>query len=447
MKQQTTSMRSDAIDIFQAGLMAVAPVAAIKAVCSLEGEVLTIDNRKYDLGHYDDIVVIGAGKAGATMALAVEDILGPRISKGLVVVKYEHIEELQTIELVEAGHPVPDENGINAAARIMQMAEEATERTLLICLISGGGSALLPQPVGGVTLADKQETTKALLACGATIHEINSIRKHLSVIKGGGLARAAYPATVTTLILSDVVGDDLDTIASGPCVPDSRTFEDCFAVLHKYDIVEQIPAAVLDWLRAGVEGRAAETPKAGEPCFEKTSNVIVASNFNGLMYARQKAEALGYKTLVLSSMIEGETREVAANHVAIAKEVVKNGYPVAAPACILTGGETTVTIKGRGKGGRNQEFALASAIKLDGMENVVVLCAGTDGNDGPTDAAGGVVDGTTLARAAQAGLDARRYLDDNDAYPFLEKVDDLLKTGPTNTNVMDIRVVLIGTPE
>ena len=436
-------IRENAIDIFQAGLRAVAPGAAIKKFCQLDGETLIVDGQKYELSKYPSIFIIGAGKAGASMAKAVEDILGDRITAGLITVKYDHLEDLKRVKIQEAGHPVPDQNGLDGAQAIYQLASTADTGTLVICLISGGGSALLPLPVAGVTLEDKQQTTRVLLACGATIHEINAVRKHLSLIKGGGLAKAVYPATLITLILSDVVGDDLDSIASGPCVPDSKTFSDCMAIFAKYSIETEVPSRVLEYIESGIAGQVPETPKVGQEPFKNTQNVIVASNFNALLKAKEKAEDLGYNTLLLSSMLEGETREVAANHIAIAREIQKHGYPLQTPACILSGGETTVKIRGSGKGGRNQEFALAAAVKMAGMSHTTVLSAGTDGSDGPTDAAGAIVDDTTLHRSKEAGLLAQQYLDNNDAYNFFDRLNDLYKTGPTNTNVMDLRIVLI----
>jgi len=433
-----------AIDIFQAGLQAVAPGAAIKVFCQLEGNTLTVSGCHYDLDRFEQIFVLGGGKAGASMARAIEEILGERISAGIITVKYDHLEELSNIKIQQAGHPVPDRNGLDGARAIYQLAESATYKTLVICLISGGGSALIPLPVSGITLEDKQETTKALLACGANIHEINTIRKHLSAIKGGGLAKAVYPATLITLILSDVVGDDLDSIASGPCVPDSTLFIDCQSILEKYSIKDAVPSTVLQYIEAGIAGKVAETPKVGDNFFKKTQNVIVASNFNALLKAKEKATALGYNTLLLSSMIEGETRVVAANHVAIAREIQIHSQPLQRPACILSGGETTVKLCGAGKGGRSQEFTLAAAIKMAGMKNVTVLCAGTDGSDGPTDAAGALADETTVERAKTAGLDPQQHLEHNDSYNFFDRLGDLYKTGPTNTNVMDLRIILVG---
>lgn len=443
MDARFVQQRLHAEAIFRAGLQAVDPAAAIHRACRRDGEILTVDGIPYDLRRFKKILVLGAGKAGASMAGAFEELLGERITAGLVTVKYGHTAPLERIELREAGHPVPDERGLDAAREIHRLAASADRETLVIGLISGGGSALLPLPVDGVSLADKQETTRVLLACGATIHQINAIRKHLSQIKGGGLARAVYPGTLVTLILSDVVGDDLDSIASGPCVPDSRTFADCQAILEEYAIVERVPVSVSDYIRAGVAGKVPETPKADEEFFRATRNLVVASNLDALRAAQDKALDLGYQTLLLSSRMEGETRELAATHMAIAREIELHDLPLTKPACLLSGGETTVRIQGSGKGGRNQEFVLAAALHGLGMEGCVVLSAGTDGTDGPTDAAGALADSATLQRAAALGLDPHAFLADNDSYRFFERLDDLLKTGPTRTNVMDVRIILV----
>lgn len=302
----------------------------------------------------------------------------------------------------------------------------------------------MPAPVQGITLAQKQEVTKLLLTCGATIHEINAIRKHISAIKGGGLARAAAPATLITLILSDVIGDPLDTIASGPTVPDSQTFADCFTILRKYDIEDQIPAPVLQRLQQGAQGEIPDTPKEGDPIFAKVQNLIIASNILAARAAAEKAVDLQYQTMILSTYVEGETREVAKVHTAIIKEILHTGHPLQTPACIISGGETTVTIQGKGMGGRNQEFVLATVRDIAGFPNVVVLSAGTDGTDGPTDAAGAIADGQTLEQAASLSLDPLDFLKRNDSYHFFAALKDLLKTGPTNTNVMDLRILLVG---
>jgi len=432
------------IKIFQAGLRAVEPAAAVHKYCRLNGDVFSVDGFDYDLGKFEKIIVLGGGKAAAPMAKAIEEVLGDRIYGGMIIVKYGHLETLQKIAIREAGHPIPDQNGLNGALELYRLACEADEKTLVICLISGGGSALMPLPVSGLTLEDKQEATRLLLASGATIEEMNVIRKHLSVIKGGGLVRAVFPATLVTLILSDVVGDCLDSIASGPCVADTSTFGSCKAILEKYAIKTKLPVAVVQYIESGAAGDVPETLKPGEAFLKQSQHVIIARNFDALLQAKVKAEEDGYTTLLLSSTFAGESRELAAYHVAIAREIEKHGYPLSPPACILSGGETTVKLHGRGKGGRNQEFALAAAIKMAGLNNCAVLCAGTDGTDGPTDAAGALVDETTVQRAEALFIDPQEYLDNNDSYHFFDKLDDLYKIGPTNTNVMDLRIVLVG---
>ena len=435
--------RNDAIAIFEKGVEAVAPDAAVRRNCRRDDNLLTIGRQSFPLDLYRQVLVVGAGKATAPMAAALEDLLGDQLTGGIITVKYEHTAKLSKIETVEAGHPVPDANGELGSQKILDVANAAGEEDLLICLISGGGSALLPRTVAGVSLADKQDTTRILLACGATIHEINTLRKHLSVIKGGQLASAAAPATVVSLILSDVVGDDLDVIASGPTVADHSTFADCLHILARYDIADQLPKSVYDHLVKGSNGRVPETPKANDPVFEKTSHLVIGSNIGALLAAEKEAVRRGYTTLVLSWMMEGEPADVAGVHAAIAREIMKSGHPVPAPACILSGGETTVTLRGKGLGGRNQEFALCAAADIAGDRLVVMLSGGTDGNDGPTDAAGAIVDNTTAARAAAAKVSVAEHLANNDAYHFFQALGDLLITGPTNTNVMDLRIILI----
>ena len=436
-------MKKDARNIFWAGVQEVEAEAAVRRHCKVQGNRLTVDKRVYDLRAFQNTYVIGAGKAGASMAKALEDMIGEKITAGLINVKYGHLADLRRVKLIEAGHPVPDEPGEAGARAIFDMASRAQRQDLIICLISGGGSALLPLPVEGVSLGDKQDTTKILLACGATIHEINAIRKHISMVKGGGLARAGHPATLISLVLSDVIGDDLDVIASGPTEPDPSGFEDCIKILEKYGIRDKVPERVLGHIQKGLAGKVAENPKPGDPVFATAQSAIVGSNIECILAAQKKARDLGYRTLVLSTMVEGETREVAQVHASIAKEILKSGHPVSPPACVLSGGETTVTIQGRGLGGRNQEFVLAAAISLSGWKQVVVLSGGTDGTDGPTDAAGAVADGMTAQRAQTLGLDPAAFLSNNDSYHFFEKLGDLVKTGPTNTNVMDLRIMLV----
>ena len=444
MKSNTGKMREHALQIFQAGLQAVDPVEAIKRHTRLEKDLLYIGDRQFNLKDYDRILVVGAGKAAAPMARTVEALLGDRISDGVVVVKDEHGLPLEKIKVCEASHPVPDKRGVKGTEEILSLVEGAGERDLIICLISGGGSALLIAPVEGISLEDKQNATKLLLACGATIHEINTVRKHLSRAKGGRFAQMANPATITSLILSDVVGDDLDVIASGPTVPDSSTFKDAAQILKGYGIWDQLASSVRNHIEKGSSGQIEDTPKSDNPAFRQCSQVLVGTNLHALKAAGKSAERLGYRPLILSSKVEGEAREVAKFYTAIAKEILESAHPMEPPVCVLAGGETTVTLQGDGRGGRNQEFALAAALAIEGLDNVIVLSGGTDGTDGPTDAAGAIADGTTVARARESGLDPKDFLQRNDSYNFFQKLDDLVVTGPTRTNVMDLYMLVVG---
>ena len=425
----TNLLRRHALSIFRAALEAASPAGAV---------IRYLERRNFD--RYENIFVLGSGKAGASMAQAAERVLGRRITAGLINVKDSNTARLRRIELNPSGHPVPDERGVAGAERIAALAEAAGPRDLVLCLISGGASALMPAPAPPITLEEKQAVTRLLLACGANIHEINCIRKHISRMKGGQLARLAAPATVEALLLSDVIGDDTGVIGSGPAAPDDSTFADAAAILEKYGIAERAPTSIRERIAAGLCGDIPETPKAGDPLFRRVRNTVIGSNRLALDAAARRARALGFRTLVLASEIEGETREIARVHAAIARQIVKTGEPVRPPACIITGGETTVTLKGSGLGGRNQEFALAAAIDIAGLPNTVIFSAGTDGSDGPTDAAGALADGKTLAR----NPDARVFLDANDSYHYFESLGDLIKTGPTNTNVMDVRLILVG---
>ena len=423
------TLRRQAAPIFRAALRAADPHDAVTRYLA-----------RRDYSRFHHVYVIGAGKAGASMARAAERALGRTIAGGLVNVKYGHVAKLRRIELNECGHPVPDERGVAGAERIAEIASAAGAGDLVLCLISGGASALLPLPAPPVTLAEKQEVTRLLLASGADIHEINALRKHMSAIKGGQLARLAWPAKVEALLVSDVIGDNLDVIGSGPAAPDPSTFLDAAGVLDRYGIRDKVPAAVRARIDQGVAGAIDETPKPGDRLFARVRNTVVGGNRLALDAAARHARQLGFHTLVLSSTIAGETREIARMHAAIAREAAECGRPVKPPACIITGGETTVTLRGGGLGGRNQEFALAAALDIAGLDDVVVFSAGTDGTDGPTDAAGAIADGDTLRRKP----DARRYLDANDSYHYFESLGDLVITGPTNTNVADVRILLIG---
>lgn len=437
------TLRKTALSIFRAALDAADPYEAILRHVRVEDDVLIVGKKRYPLSRFQRVLVTGGGKASAQMARAVEKLLGRRISAGLLNTKYGHVTKLKRIELHECGHPVPDEAGVEGARRIAEIAASATADDLVICLISGGASALTPAPIPPITLAEKQAATRLLLASGANIQEINAVRKHISVLKGGQLARLAHPATVVALLLSDVIGDPLDVIGSGPAAPDPSTFADARSVFDKYGIWQQAPAPVRDRIEAGMRGEVPDTPKPGDPVFERTQNLVVGSNRLAVDAAARKAAELGFKPLVLSTFIEGETRDVARMHAAIARQVHATGQPARKPLAIISGGETTVTLKGSGKGGRNQEFALAAAIDIAGLPDTLVLSGGTDGTDGPTDAAGAIADGSTIARAAKLELSAPAYLAANDSYHFFEKLGDLLITGPTNTNVMDLRLILI----
>jgi len=434
-------LRRQAVAIFRAALAAADPVAATLRHVRLVNGVLVAGRTRYPLRGIRKIHVIGGGKAGAAMARAIENLDVPKALRGdsFVNVKDGNRARLRWIQLNECGHPVPDQRGVRGAERIAEIATSAGPDDLVLCLVSGGASALLPFPAPPITLEEKQAATRLLLASGANIHEINTVRKHISLIKGGQLARMAYPARVLSLILSDVTGDDLDVIGSGLTAPDASTFAGAKAVLAKYGILGSVPASVHERLESGARGEIRETPKPGDPAFARTQNLIVGSNRLAVEAAAAHARELGFNAMILSTMVEGETREIARMHAAIAKEIARYGRPVAPPACVITGGETTVTLRGDGLGGRNQEFVLAAAIDLAGIEGVVVLSGGTDGTDGPTPAAGAIADGQTLAREPGAP----KFLAANDSYHFFEKLNDLLITGPTNTNVADVRVLLV----
>jgi glycerate 2-kinase len=430
------TLRKHARAIFDAALAAADPSRAVERHLA-----------RIDFGRFQHVYVLGAGKAGAAMVRACERVLDGRIAAGLVNVKYGHLAATYRVELNECGHPEPDERGMNGAQRIAAFAAEAQRNDLVLCLISGGASALLPLPASPITLDEKRELTRLLLAAGADIHEMNAVRKHLSRIKGGELARLAAPARVESLLLSDVVGDNLDVIGSGPTAPDASTFADAAAVLKRYGIWRRAPKAVRARIECGLRGAIPETPKPGDKVFRRVRNTVIGSNRLALTAAAGRARELGYRPLILSSEIVGETREIARMHAAILREAAHTGHPVKPPACIISGGETTVTLthKGAGPGGlggRNQEFALAAAIDLAGLPNAVVFSAGTDGTDGPTDAAGAIADGSTLARNPEGRL----YLDNHDSYHYFESIGDLVKTGPTHTNVMDVRIMLLGAP-
>ena len=431
--------------IFDAALAAVDPCHAVRNAVRLEDGHLLIGGAPYDLSAFDRIVVVGAGKGTARMALAVEELLGDRISQGLVIVKEGHRAQLGIVEQVESTHPVPGEAGAAGTSRVLEMLRDADERTLVICLLSGGASE--SRNWSGLHLQDKQQATSLLLKAGADIGELNAVRKHLSAIKGGRLAQAAFPARVATLILSDVIGDRLDVIASGPTAPDESSFGDAWAVIEKYGLQEELPGRVREFLERGLAGREAETVKAGDPCFDRTQNIVVGGIGQALAAAAEKARQLDFATEVVQADLQGEARN-AAGMLARRAHGELAAMRAGERRCLLWGGETTVTVHGGGKGGRNQELALAFTLEIDGMRGVSLLSAGTDGTDGPTDAAGALVDGGAAARARSHGLDPLTYLENNDSYRFFHRLDELsgghshLVTGPTGTNVMDLQIVL-----
>lgn len=440
-------LRSAAQEIVQAALGAVNPATAVARALRREGETLFVGDRPYDLTALERVVVVGAGKAGAGMAAAVEAFLGDRAT-GWVNVRYgyEPAHPLARIHIHPAGHPIPDNAGLEGTRQILALVDSLTPRDLALVLISGGASALLEEPVPGVSLDDLQRLNDLLLRSGATIQEINAVRKHLSRVKGGRLARRIVQrgARAAVLILSDVVGSPLDAIGSGPCVPDPTTFADAWAVLERYGLVEAVPPAVRSYLERGRRGEEAETPKPGDPLFADVHTLIVADNRTAAEAAVERAQALGFHAVLLTTYLEGEAREVGRVLAALAKEEARYGRPVPLPACLVLGGETTVTVRGAGRGGRNQEVALGAALALEGWENVLVATLATDGTDGPTDAAGALADGGTVPRARALGLDPADHLARNDAYPLFAALGDLIVTGPTGTNVNDLAFILVG---
>ena len=433
--------RRQIVAILEAALDAVEPGAAVRCALQREGEMLWVGGTAYSLAAWEHIYVVGAGKAGAPMARAVEEILGERLTAGQVNVKYGHTMPTRAVVLHEAGHPIPDEAGLAGGEAIAALLESVGQNDLVLCLISGGGSALMSLPVEGISLADMRILTDALLRKGATINEINAIRKHLERMKGGNLSRLAYPAQVISLILSDVVGSPLDVIASGPTVPDGSTFAEAYGLLERYGLVSEVPPAISIHLQRGARGEIADTPKAGDPVLARTRNLIIASNDVAASAAERCAQEMGFHTLVLTTYLEGEAREAAKVLAAVAREVVSSGRPVPRPACLISGGETTVTVRGHGKGGRNQEMALMAAMRIQGLDDVAIVCLATDGSDGPTDASGALADGRTLQRASALGLDAWACLQENDSYTYFAALSDLLLTGPTHTNVNDLALI------
>jgi len=429
----SSDRRAVALDCLAAGIAAAHPRRVVRDSLAVDGDVLRVDGTTYDLGAFSEVIVLGGGKAAAQVATALEDVLGDRLDGGVVVTNAP--EATERVAVRPGDHPVPSAAGVESTRELMGRAEAAGEGTLVLGVITGGGSALLPAPAEGIGIDALCETTDALLASGATIHEINAVRKHLSALKGGRLAELAAPATVVALVLSDVVGDDLDVIASGPFVPDPSTYDDALAVVERYHL--EAPDAVDRRLERGVAGELSETPSADDPAFDRVDHHVLADGFTALAAARDRVREAGYEPSILSSRIRGESIEAATTAAAIAEEVRATGNPVEPPAVVLSGGETTVTVRGDGTGGPNQEFALAGAVEAD-AEGVTVAAVDTDGIDGPTDAAGAVVDAS-----AATDDEFRDALTEHDVYPVLDGRGWLIRTGKTGTNVNDLRAVVI----
>ena len=423
-------------------LLELAPERCLARAVHREGQRLRAGPYRYDLSRLRRVVAVGFGKAAARMARGLEELLGDRLDEGLVITAPGYAVPTRIVEVAEAGHPLPDARTLGASARLLQLVQDLSPQDLLIVLVSGGGSALFELPASDLTLEDLGRVTELLLRAGATIHELNAVRKHLSLVKGGQLARLAQPARILTLVLSDVPGDDLSTIASGPTAPDPTTFAQAVEVLRARGVWEAMPQAVRERLWAGAEGRVPETPKPGDPCFARVRHVVVGSGRTALVLAQRFGKRLGLRTAVLTGTLRGEAREVGRVFAALAEEERRFGRPVRPPALLLAAGETTVTVRGKGRGGRNQELALAFALEIRGLPGVALLSLATDGKNGPTDAAGALVDGTTCERIEQAGLSPQEKLAENDSYTALAAAGDLLRTGPTGTNVADL--VMLG---
>jgi glycerate 2-kinase len=431
----------DAIDIFTAAVKSVQPEVLLPAFLKMENEFIVIGEESFPVSSFRNIYVIGAGKAAAAMAAETEKIIGPYITDGIVVTKYHHAIPCKKIKVVEAAHPIPDEMCIHGVKQTLQLLEPVRKEDIVICLISGGASALWTDLPEGITLEDMKFTFDALLKSGAAIDEMNTVRKHLSGIKGGQLVRHCHGARVISLLISDVPGDKPEVIASGPSMADPSTFKDAFKVLEKYNLLSIIPAAVIHHIEQGINGIIDETPKPGDPVFDNCRHYIIGTNLVALKAAAKKAKELAYHVTLIGQLITGDCGEEAKNFVGNSID-----YPGIRPACILQGGETTVRVSGGGKGGRNQHFVLCALKELvhnGNPANIFILSGGTDGTDGPTDAAGAVTSSNLLSIAVAEGLSMDDYINNNDSYQFFEKTGGLMITGPTQTNVMDIMIAII----
>jgi glycerate 2-kinase len=435
--------RAVALRSLEYALNSVDATTLLKSKITVKNHQLHVNTCSFDLKSFRNVYVVGGGKAAGSMAEALEETLGDCITEGFVNVLHGDERETKIIKLHEASHPIPDEAGVAGTRHMLEIMEKACEDDLVIMLISGGGSSLMPLPRKGIPLQDKRELTDRLLKSGARITEINVVRKHLSGFKGGWLAKKAYPATILNLIISDVVGDSLESIASGPTVPDSTTFDDARRVLLRHGLWETTPKSIRRLISDGEKGLVAETPKAGDVCFEKVYSAVLGNGRSAALSALQHLRSEGLNTLLLTSTLEGEAKTVGTVLSSVAAEIATSGNPVPKPAGIVVSGETVVTVRGRGCGGRNQELALSAALLLQGIDGAVIASVSTDGVDGPTDAAGAIVDGKTVERARRLGLDPEEFLAENDSYRFFSELGDLIVTGPTETNVNDISLIII----
>ena len=441
MKVPTSPIRPLLIKMLRQALASVHAGQALNRTLHRDGDELAIGGQRYNLRDYKRVVVVGAGKAAAVMARAIEPILGRHLDDGLVVVKYGHGVPTKRIAVAEAGHPLPDRAGLAAARRVTALAAGLTGRDLLFLLLSGGASSLMPAPVSGVTLSDKRRVTDQLLRCGADIVEVNCVRKHLSTLKGGRLA-ALCRATVVTLILSDVIGDDLSAIGSGPTAPDPTTYRDAVACLRRHRLWSSVPTGVREHLSSGVKGRVADTPKPGADLFRRVHHEIIGNNAMALSALTAAARLAGWRTLLLPPFTK-DAREAGAEMGALARRILMRQRPVASPCCVVAGGETTVTVTGSGRGGRTQEFAVAAAHAVAGLPGVYIAAVATDGSDGPTDAAGALVNGETWPSAVRMGINLDAALTRNDTYRALKRLNSHIMTGPTGTNVNDLYLLFV----
>jgi len=432
--------RKLALNIIDAGINSILPANVIHQYIKLKGSILTIQDKSFNLSKFKRIFVIGGGKASGLMAKEIERLLGFKITGGLII---DHLgtAKLKRIKMRKGGHPVPDADGTKAANEMLSLVSNLNKDDLVLALISGGGSALMSAPADGISLKDLQKANDCLLKSGADIIHMNCVRKHISSLKGGQLTKTAYPATVISIMFSDVIGDDLQVIASGPTVPDDTTFKDALNVVKRYK--QPWPKSVVKYLELGANGKVPDTPNSNSKIFKNTHNFILINAYTALQIMQEKARSLKLNSMIMSSTMEGEAREVGKMFGSIAQELLTHNIPLKRPAAILIGGETTVTIHGKGMGGRNQELVLGALKKLKGLDGVCLISAGSDGRDGPTDADGAVGDGKSYDLAHSLGLNIANYLENNDAYHFFKKTGDLLMTGPTGSNVADIMVIVV----